>query len=306
MSPIAPGLGDFIRGICYLFERLEGTGIELRVDVSKTAFAPLIDFDPDFLYIGDERKVATAEEFVMSDFLSNPKALYKEIDKFSISQEENYYLCTSLGKWNRTSLPKNTREFVKKFYCFTEKVIQPCKDITCYNYEVLSIRTGDKFKNTIKENINQYGVSENLKKQLLEIIENKIIPSSNFPILVTSDSYELKCELVNRYNFMMFPHASSHGAYGNALPVMIDLNLIKCSKYNYHVNLWQPWWSGFSHYTSLIFQIPTTNFRAPLFVKEEITKLGKFRISEPPIKKIRWVKERFSSKWERLIKQNKR
>ena len=40
-----PGLGDFVRGACHLFEVLQPLGIELRLDVSRTGFAALIDQD---------------------------------------------------------------------------------------------------------------------------------------------------------------------------------------------------------------------------------------------------------------------
>ena len=54
-----------------------------------------------------------------------------------------------------------------------------------------------------------------------------------------------------------------HGGFGNVEPVVRDLDLLKHSCFNYHINAWQTWWSGFSHYTSLIFEIPYLNI-APL------------------------------------------
>jgi hypothetical protein len=49
---------------------------------------------------------------------------------------------------------------------------------------------------------------------------------------------------------------------------------LKNSRFNYHINAWVGWWSGFSHYTSLIFNIPSMNFRAPKFAREQITASG--------------------------------
>jgi hypothetical protein len=40
------------------------------------------------------------------------------------------------------------------------------------------------------------------------------------------------------------------------------------------VNLWATWWSGFSHYTSLIFAIPSLNLRAPEFQVEAVGAHG--------------------------------
>ena len=87
-----PGLGDFMRGTCHLFEKLEGTGVELKVDISQTEFSKLIDFDPSFFHAGEECKIADAEEF-----FENHENLHTRIDRFLSSQEEELYLCTNLG-----------------------------------------------------------------------------------------------------------------------------------------------------------------------------------------------------------------
>lgn len=283
-----PGLGDFIRGTCHLFERLEGTGCELRVDVSQTEFAHLIKDDPTFFHLGEEHKIASAEEFFEAH--EHP-GMHAYIDRFLSSQAEELYLCTNLGDWNRTSLPETTRAFVSKLYCFNETVTRSSvEQLKQPDYEVLSIRAGDQF-------IGQEGnsVDDTLKQRIFRLVEKKILAVSTFPIVVMSDSYALKCELADRYGFMMFPHVPQHGAYGNALPVAIDMNLLRHSKFNYHINAWQTWWSGFSHYTSLIFLIPSANFRSPSFIKEEITPSGNLRVSmeDKLLDKLKRLKNRF-------------
>jgi len=267
-----PGLGDFIRGTCHLFEKMDGTGCGLKVDISQTDFFPLVDFDPSFFHVGDREKIANAEEF-----FSNHEELLARIDRFLNSREEELYLCTNLGAWDRLSLPGKTRDFMRKLYRFTSAVTLPCEEVIAgRSYEVLSIRTGDKFMGQGK---GQDGVRVDLKKLVLQRIEDEIIPRARSPIVITSDSYELKCELAERYGFIVFPHAPQHGGFGNALPVAIDANLLKNSTFNHHINAWQSWWSGFSHYTSLIFLIPSANFRAPLFVREEVTTTGRLRVT---------------------------
>ena len=46
---------------------------------------------------------------------------------------------------------------------------------------------------------------------------------------------------------------------GNVGPVVRDLDLLRHSSVNFHINAGQAWWSGFSHYTSLIFDVPYLN-----------------------------------------------
>ena len=102
----------------------------------------------------------------------------------------------------------------------------------------------------------------------------QVLPCARAPMVVTSDCHELKLELARRYGMIALPHRSQHGAFGNALPVAIDLNMLKNSRFNYHINCRADWWSGFSHYTSMIFRVPSMNFRSPHFAKEEITAQG--------------------------------
>jgi hypothetical protein len=260
-----PGLGDFVRGACHLFEKLAGSGIELRIDISQTGFASLIEPDPALFQTGDpERIAAAAEYFVDHD------ALHHRLVAFLHSNETELYVCTNLGAWNRPSLPSATREFIKGFYRFTDEVERlNVQALGSAPYEVLSVRCGDRF----------YGdpsgtVQNEVKPLIFAIIEQQILPRAAAPLVVTSDCHELKCELVQRYGMQKLPHRSQHGAFGHALPVAMDLCMLKHSRFNHHINAWATWWSGFSHYTSIVFEIPSANFRAPHFAREAITAEG--------------------------------
>jgi hypothetical protein len=264
-----PGLGDFVRGTCHLFERLEGTGAELRVDLSQTEFAPLIENDPAFFQTGEPSRIAGAEEwFLATDDVG------ARIDRFLRSSETELYLCTNLGAWDRTKLGDRTREFVKKFYRFTAPVTEATAGFVQGNYAALSLRCGDKFYGEKGE-----ATDPAMNRRLFGLIEKEILPRlGQSPLVVMSDCHPLKCELVRRYGFLASPYASQHGAFGNVLPVAVDLNVLKHSRCNYHINAWQSWWSGFSHYTSLVFGLPSVNFRTPLFVREEVTPAGGLRL----------------------------
>jgi hypothetical protein len=256
-----PGLGDFVRGIVHLSELVESYGVELRVDVSQTDFYSLIVQNPAYFQSGDPVRIAAAVEYFVDH-----QALVQRLDAFSKSEETELYICTNLGGWNRTNLSSVARFFGAQFYCFTETVECGLKrDLPVTHYEVLSLRCGDSF----------YGDSSiqlktEIDARLCDIIENEIIPHSRAPIVVTSDNHRAKLDLVNRYGFLALPHHSQHGAFGNVMPVAMDLCMLRDSRFNYHINSWATWWSGFSHYTSLIFRIPSMNFRAPSFQKEEI------------------------------------
>ena len=256
-----PGLGDFVRGICHLFEKLKHSGMELRVDISQTGFAALIDADDGFFQVGDEQRIASAEEYFVDH-----DALHHRLLAFQRSDEAELYICTNLGAWERKSLPDETRAFGQKFYRFNAEVERlNAQALPTAGYEVLSLRCGDRFYTDPDGQVHA-----DVKPLICAIIEQQVLPQARSPLVLTSDCHELKLELAQRYGMTILPHRSQHGAYGNALPVALDLCMLKNSSVNHHINTWATWWSGFSHYTSVIFKIPSVNFRAPHFAREEV------------------------------------
>jgi hypothetical protein len=273
-----PGLGDFVRGACHLFEALHGSGIGLRIDVSQTGFADYIEQDASIFHVGEKDRIAHAEEYFVDHM-----ALRDRLVAFLQSNETELYVCTNLGGWNRLTLPDHTREFIKKFYRFVPEIERRnAQALQNIEYEVLSVRCGDRYYSDDRRLCSNPAVEvPKIMPPLCSIIEESILPGARSPVVVTCDSHELKCDLVQRYGLKMLPHRSQHGALGNALPVAMDLCMLKNSKINYHVNTWATWWSGFSHYTSVIFRIPSVNFRAPHFAREEISASGLFTAERP-------------------------
>ena len=265
-----PGLGDFVRGICHLAEKLNGSGIELRVDVSQTGFVNLIDQDPAIFQTGDAGRIAAAEEHFVDHV-----ALHARLVAFLHSSDTELYVCTNVGAWNRTTIPDYVRAYARKFYQFNRDIEETIsKALITPQYEVLSVRCGDQFYSDPNGH-----VRADVQPLIFSIIEQQVLPRLQTPLVITSDCHELKLELQRRYGLLALPHRSQHGAFetGSALPVAMDMCMLKNSRFNYHINSWATWWSGFSHYTSVVFQIPSTNFRAPQFVREEVTALGELR-----------------------------
>jgi hypothetical protein len=261
-----PGLGDFVRGSCHLFEILQPLGVELRIDVSQTEFSGLIEPDASFFHTGEKALIAGAAEY-FEDHQHAP--LRERLTAFAQSGERELYLSTNLGAWDRLDLPDATRDFAGKLYRFTDGIEHEVASTMSGPYEVLSVRCGDHCYHDPAVR-----VSPATERQIHSIIERHVLPRHQFPIVVTSDCHTLKLDLSRRYAMAMLPHQSQHGAFGNVRPVALDLCLLKHSRFNYHINAWADWWSGFSHYTSMIFRIPSLNFREPRFAREEITADG--------------------------------
>jgi hypothetical protein len=263
-----PGIGDFVRGACHLYELLQPLGIELRLDVSRTGFARLIEQDESAFQAGDDHRIAAAAEYFEE---SDHKTLRRRLRAFAKSPEPDLYLCTNLGAWDRLTLPEATREFIAKFYGFTADVERhTVAALQARDYEVLSVRCGDHF---YRDPAARLPDTDALR--IRSLIEQHVLPRRQLPLLVTSDCHELKIDLARRYGMLTLSHRSGHGAYGDERPVAMDLCTLKHSRFNYHINTWADWWSGFSHYTSMVFRIPSMNFRSPRFATEEITSEGR-------------------------------
>ena len=265
-----PGLGDFIRGTSHLHELLCNSGLELVIDMSQSGFSEQLITDPFISSTADSANVALAEEY-----FEDHGALLGRIQTFVQSDQPNLYVSTNLGAWNRTTLPPATISFMRRLLQFTPQVASSVlASLPVTNYEVVSFRCGDAFYSG-----GETPSHTHLMRRAEQFLENIILPRIRHPLVLTSDSYELKCALAERYGLLYLPHRSEHGAFNQTtLPVALDLYLLSRSKYNYHVNLWAAWWSGFSHYTSVIFSIPSLNMRAPEFRVEEISADGKLTL----------------------------
>lgn len=262
-----PGLGDYIRGACHLFETLTPLGIELRLDLSQTGFAALILQDESIFQAGEAGRIASAGEYFEDE---DHLALQERLMAFSRSGDAELYVSTNIGGWNRLALPDATRDFAGNFYRFSDEVEREAGAAVPASYEVLSVRCGDHCYHDPAAT-----VTAESERLIGSIIERHVLPRQQFPLVVTSDCHGLKLALAQRYGMTALPHHSQHGAFGNVRPVAVDLCLLKHSRFNYHINAWADWWSGFSHYTSMIFRIPSMNFRAPRFACEEVTAEGR-------------------------------
>jgi hypothetical protein len=270
-----PGLGDFIRGTCHLYELSQTCGFELIVDMHQSGFSRYFQPDSTLVNTHPAQHVATAAEYFVDH-----DSLLRDLMMFLQGNSHRLYMTTNLGAWNRPTLPPTTKLYMRRLLRFQPIMFKQITQLIALNdYNVISIRCGDGFYDRPNQSI-----PANYLTLVLDLIQKQVLPIATQPIVITSDSFELKQFLARRFGFKVLPHRSEHGAFNdNIEPVALDLCLLAHSKFNFHINLWAAWWSGFSHFTSLIHDIPSVNFRAPLFIPEPIT-LEKSDSSETLIK----------------------
>ncbi len=266
------GVGDYLRGACYLVDVAQKHGLRVRFDVSATEFSKYIAQDPRYFSKSDPSRIAEAPEYFKKVV---PTELFAKIDDLVAADGvQDLLVCTNLGAWQRAWLTDEARSLTSHFFDFIPRIHEANLAVLGEApYTVLSVRCGDSFFNSAEEEI-----ASAHKALLFRTIEERILVSAAHPILVTSDSLLLKRELGNRYGVLYLDHVPQHGAFGGSVePVVRDLDLLKHSSFNYFINAGYDWWSGFSHYTSMIFGIPDLNIapvRLPRPPKQRWWHLG--------------------------------
>lgn len=245
-----------------LFESLKDSGVELRLDISRSDLSQWIRQDPALFCISSTETGSAEEYFDTPGHLR----LISGLEQFKRGQAIEFPVSTNLGDWFCGCLTVQARSYIKPFYNFVPAVTDVCAALRGGGpYEVLSIRCGNRFFGNPDEL-----PAENDRNRVIDLIEREILPTVKAPVVIMSDSLALKTELARRFGFRTSSLLPEHCGLDGAFSTCVDLDLLRHSMRNYHINLWAPWWSGFSHFTSLIFSIPSTNWRSPDFAREEV------------------------------------
>lgn len=258
-----PGVGDFLRGTCMLFETVKDSSLELRVDVSRSDMCRWIQQDPALFC------TTSADNDSIGEYFDTPAhlRLLAGLEQFKRGQAGELHVTTNLGDWFCDCLTEQARTFIKPFYNFVPAVTTASSSLRGNGpYEVLSIRCGNRFFGNHDEL-----PPENDRNRVVALIEREILPTARAPVVIMSDCLALKTSLARRFGFRVSPLLPEHSGRGTSFSTCMDLDLLRHSSQNHHINLWAPWWSGFSHFTSLIFSIPSANWRHPDFVREEVS-----------------------------------
>jgi len=268
-----PGIGQFIRGSCYLHEILNSRQVDFKIDISGSKLSQFICDDDEIFSLKKYHNKIKAREYFAAD-IKNHGRLVDDLNQYLASESTELYLSTNVGSWDRVRVPSETKDFIRRFFHFREIVENKFKKIVATeDYEVLSIRCGYPQHQEIS--------SLDAREQLTitaRIIEEKILPQIERPLVVSCDSYEFKKMLAKRYGFLVLPHNSKHDGFSDvAESLAMDMLMIKNSKFNYHVNVFADKWSAFSHYISIIHDIPCSYFRMPHFIEEIIPDATHFR-----------------------------
>ena len=284
------GIGDFLRGCCYLFDLLNNTDTNYGISFAKHDISPYL-------------KSSSKAKFKKSDILDTEKinkelcigANYVENIKKNIvnvlqeTKGENIFLFTNYSdfidnpsKADRICITKECQQFMQSNLIFSKSIERECNDILSNiseDYVVMHFRLGDRkiISSNCLDDSNVNTKQYNIKlPEMKKIIINKHKETGK-DIIVMSDSNELKQyvqkTMAKKYIGKIHiihsnsQHCSNNPGFivdmkidkkkkkDNMFYVALDMKLITKSSHIYSYSVY-PWGSGFVFWLAKIFNIP--------------------------------------------------
>ena len=251
------GFGDFLRGSCATQQLSYRYGITPIIDFSEHSIGKYLVPSHNI----DATQYRLIECRNIGDF--SVIALRNEISKhcrFSYLSRDIDHVNIYTNVYPKFPLTTETKNFVKASLQPTSELQSLLPNIINTSYEVIHIRAGDLYAFG-----KAYDYSVNTDKDIITAsITSKvesIIASTSNPILIMSDSLELKTFLTSKFNTISTPTIPVHvsNANENALDTLIDyftlVNAKKIHQFSVH-----PWGSGFSDTVAYIFDVPIEKY----------------------------------------------
>jgi hypothetical protein len=277
------GIGDFLKGSCYLFETLKDNKINFKINLSqhdigtyvqsksRAKCGKVFDVEKTNKHLCTESNYFENIKFNLTQLLSSSR-------KKNISLFSNY--CDLEYLKPNKKISKECQKFMKKNLIFNKSIInayKTClKDNKINEYIVMHFRTGDY--NILK---GQYDSSStdgiNTKKYTLNFdsIKNQILnkqKDTNKDIIVMSDSNDLKKYIQNisdRVHTIHFnsQHSSNNPGHikslsinsqkkkDNMFYVALDMKILSKAQEIHSYSVY-PWGSAFCFWISKIYDIP--------------------------------------------------
>lgn len=254
------GIGDFIRGCCFLISKSHELGFDVEVDLSSTDFAEVIQSfnNPLLRQRHQDQSTCDSEELLNFEIDNLDSVLHARLSDFIDSNSSEWLVTTNAGWWGADKLSPAVKEKIRDLYRFSPAVVNYVRTINLPSaYNILAVRTGDEFKTSSHDYIN----TTTRVAQLEKAIKKSLRIQPHNPTVLMIDSESLRERLSNSFNFITLPHKAHHGCNNGGFYVAADLHVIKQASAISQINLFGQWWSGFTHYTALIHDIPILHMR---------------------------------------------
>lgn len=240
------GFGDFIRGSYGLYEICQNLNIDFAIDFSDH---PIIDYVIPKIDIVKEKKTKIHDISNRTDVAQVSNFVHRIHDLYNTRYEYVRFYYSSPPESEKTKYECGLADYFLP-NARSEKLIK--SKFSYDEYNLIHIRCGDH--NAFNKNHINY-VDDIITS--IETKLNQIKNSSLLPILIISDSYELKKKLSTIYDFHIIDNDASHTIeYTDFFnEIALDFFLI-CKAQSIHQFCVYKQPSGFSYWPHIMFKIP--------------------------------------------------
>jgi hypothetical protein len=261
------GLGDFIRGsfgclqICNQLKY--NFTISLKDHPIKSHFKPsphARPFDYNIKTIDLFQKYQRKNQF--EAYLRNQNRIARR----RRSYDSVIVICSNV-LLDASTITAEERSIISSFFEFTEETQDKVSFKLIENnidYECIHIRCGDYI--AFNHNLNLRNANETIE-QTYENIKNKvrnILANTNKPVVLLSDSKEIRDKLASEFDIMSPKTNTYHSAFydGDYIDLLKDLHILRnCSKIYQLTNSIHWWGSGFSQIASYLDDVPIVQLK---------------------------------------------
>lgn len=275
------GVGDFIRGCCYMHKIFKNTNISLEIDfenhyLGKYVKSSTPKFREEIFDTEKHNKDLCSPKIYFANMMINIKnalKVLKEKKKINILSNFSDYVSLDANSRPKYSLEEDQILFMKQNMIFSEDVMDYVKRLNIKKFTLIHFRLGDREmlndENLDENNINTKKYNVSYKECINKIDE--IAKNTKNQIVVISDSNKLK-EYLKDNKRIICPHLKSDHCSHNPgyvkdynidhqkkkeamFYVAVDMYLSSIAENIYSYSVY-PWGSGFVFWIAKIFNIP--------------------------------------------------
>lgn len=286
------GIGDYLRGCCYLSTLLHKHGVEFEIDFSRHSVGKYIERSCHRIH----GEVFDTEQHhkgtcVASDYIANMKRnlvykLNEKTRKKTITIFSNYSDFISIAPEDKANFELHgyAKDYMKHRLIFSKSVKDYFKKFKIKDYDVMHFRLGDADilkQENVKLNDNNVNTKTfNVDYQsCLDKIVGTVLLNGRKNTIILSDSNGLKEYVMNNVpkeykDFIHCLHTKSEHCSNNPgfvegrvvnekrkidnmFYVALDMYIISQAKQAHSFSVYE-WGSGFCYWTSKIFDVPLT------------------------------------------------
>jgi hypothetical protein len=250
---LTPGFGDYLRGAVYLYRLQSKYNFILKLDYSQHPISQYISNDL-VIPLDSNNNLQVFEDLC---WWSNNKMTGNDLTSFMdiiFNSSNDYRVLTNRiysGYIAGHILSVEEQEFMKRQIIPSDSIktkVDAIVDTYTEGYNILHIRSGDDTLINGNNNVNH---------NFYSIVESNLNLIQSLPVIVISDSIQIREELHNQYGFYISGYEVEHsGKADNDLEgTVIEFFLMSRSKTIFSLSVYQ-WGSTFSTMASAIYNIP--------------------------------------------------